>query len=109
MLTKKLANILELKLACLYLYIFILEYIYRDSDFFKIVLLFIYATTGITAGVACGIGDAHSSGSPDLTPSLLGGCDIRLVFDLMLYLCHSYFIILSIDYGLWNEKHLQYI
>ena len=61
------------------------------------VLLLIYA-----AGVACGAGDAHSFGAPDVTPSLLGACDDRMAFGLIPYLCYTYFVIVSIDSGLWN-------
>ena len=31
-------------------------------------LLLVYVTMDTTAGAACGAGDAHSSGAPDLTP-----------------------------------------
>ena len=64
--------------------------------------ILIYATKGITA-VACGTEDAHSSGAPDLTPSLLDFCDIRFTIDLILYLWQTYFVIMSIDSGLECE------
>ena len=54
----------------------------------------------MTAGFACEAGDAHSFGAPDLTPSLLGVCDIWLVIDLVLYVCHChiYFVIMPIGF-----------
>ena len=42
-------------------------------------MLLIYSTTDITASVARGAGDAHPSGAPDLTPRLMGVCDVRLL------------------------------
>ena len=58
----------------------------------------IYATSDITAGVACGTGDGHCS----RVASLLVVCDVRLAIDLIFYLLHTYFVIMSIDYVLWN-------
>ena len=53
-------------------------------------LLLIYAKTDIVAVVACGSGlGRYSSGAPDLTPSQLGVCDVRLVIGLILYLCRT--------------------
>ena len=67
-----------------------------NTFIYILLLIYMYATTDITAGVVCG------AGTPDPTPSLVGVCDARLDSDLPLCLCHTYFVIMSIDSGLWN-------
>ena len=60
------------------------------------VLLLVYATTNITAHVAYGAGIARTSGASD--DSDQPAVYIRLAFDLILYLCCTYFVSMSIEF-----------